>query len=492
MIQREQCNPKKRIALFSCAIENNVYVIHMVDIITPYISTSKPQLFDRRLHMRALDDCFKDALALYNHDLLEPLRIIKTVELSKESVPTQFSYHCEHLKLSLPADQIRFLGALGAMDSFIHLLVQITQTLGYVPIIKFMEQIPELNSSNVERILANLVAYNPHNSYSEEQPLSHLFSQYIVNLALQNKNLLQPYLNIISFLQELNSKTEGSLASLIRMKLYPNKAASKFIASLEKLINTEQGLVVYLLDPEVDLAKKATKTVAYMRTDLSRYYGEEKRGLKQAYENLFIEFEVQKQYLWFAMLKDIYGRPGFDGVPLHDRCTEIILLKQSKFVLNTQGLLVIQFIETDPYRNYYAPNKINHDKIHEELTLLFKYLGFTIEPGQNFHSTAGITLSRQTTQDLLSYGFHYSKAYVKDLLRISHAVWRAESMKYGHFVFKKIKRCGVKKELLTAIFAKITKEPVLLEDIMTLAHTPNTLPKKKEDPSHRRQSPSRK
>lgn len=496
MIQRVQCNPKKRIALFSCTIENNIFVIHMVDIITPQMSTSKPHLFSNSKYMMAMDECLNKSLSLFNHNLLEPLRITKFVQLSKRSTPTQVSYNFEYIKLALPADQIRFLGALGAMDGFIHLLIHETKALGYAPKIMYMPKMPELTGDNVDSLLAEWIPDHPLASSSEEQPLSRLLSHYMISITKHNERRLQSYAGIISFLQDVNLKTDGSLSPFIRMQLYPNKAAQQFVKSLERLIGTRQGLVHYLLNPEVDLAKKATETVAYMRTDLSRYDGDEKPHLKQDYENLFLEFEKQKQYLWFAMLREIYGNPAFDGGILEDRrSTEITLLKESKFILNKQGLLVIQFLATDPYRNYYAKNKINHDKIHEELNLLFKYLGFVVEAGQDYHNPAGIVLTRQTTHDLLCYGFHYSKEYVKDLLRISHAVWRAQDIRFGATVFEKIKNSGTQKELITSIFAKILKHPVLLEDVMTLLRTKNKLPKisKKADPiPTNRHSPSRK
>lgn len=471
MQQRLQGNPKKRIALLTCTQREGLLVVRMVDILSPFTEQSQLRQFDTRASVIEMDACLNQTLSAFNDKALKTLLIHKTIKAKKSVTASNVTCLVQEITLTLPTNFVSFFGILGAMDGFVNLLVSDSIHAGYTTKALFMRDIPEYLDINAEEELNTWIPNDtPRAAPVAEQAVSRLMCDRLFILMETNSpHLQQGYANIKRTLHQLYNKTDGSIAYLIRLLLYPNNSAARFIKTLDKLRNTQKGLVVHLLDPEIDLTQKAVKTIEYMRSNLSKWEGaKRKQKFIIDFDKLFLELELQKFYLWFAMVNGIFGNPGLDKMLLGVKNTEVMLLREAKLVLNDQDLLVLCYKDTDPYKNYYAEGKDNYVKIEQELQLACSYMGIYFKPNQDFHSNGGVVLTHQSTLDLLSYGFHYSKAYVKDLLRVSHAVW---GWKSSLNLLKETKR-----DLLPGIFSRLTKHHVLTADIFSLFHAAHALP----------------
>lgn len=268
---------------------------------------------------------------------------------------------------------------------------------------------------------------------------------------------LNERLTFISHLGQLLKSESSSLTRVIRERLYPSKPIAEL---LTEHCTDVDSLTLTLLNQTGTYEDKTTQLFEFISTKLAAKTNQKdiianddasansalevKKQIHQKLHEWFEVLEKARKKLWLGIISDrLIGQPTPDNGQYNIRYTEIQLMLQAQFVLNTAGLIELQFHHTNSYNIHYGVGCRLHDVLEKELRVVFAYLDLHFLPNQDFHERAVFDLD--SSKALKNWGFHFSELFCKERLLSENICkhfdskrvkqeWQLQTLDKGYFL----------------------------------------------------------
>lgn len=128
--------------------------------------------------------------------------------------------------------------------------------------------------------------------------------------------------------------------------------------------------------------------------------------------NWFANHDVLLRRYWHQTLDTICWQPGFNSAPYVDKLSaEIIILKDSKLFLNSDGLMELDYHDHYLFNSEYSKEACGGftSLLGPELMKACKYLGLEFQPDTDFEGHPVFTA--ESTRKLMDAGYHLTKEY---------------------------------------------------------------------------------